>query len=148
MEQELTLTQDRYRMLINQLPFAVEIFAPNGDLQQVNSAFESLWHDKEEDLVGNYNVFENKKIEEMGLLEKVKEAFAGKLKVLEFPKLEFNPKQFGLPGRKRWIQSKGYPIFNEKGKVVNLITITYDLTEENKLKEIIKEYKKKYDNLD
>ena len=79
-EQELTLTQDRYRMLIDQLPFAVEIFAPNGDLQQVNTAFESLWHVKEEDLVGTYNVLENKKNRRNGITRKGQRHICGKIK--------------------------------------------------------------------
>jgi PAS domain S-box-containing protein len=134
-EKALKQSQQRYRILINQLPLAIEIFKPNGELLNVNKAFELLWNIKESDVVGNYNVLENPHIQKMGMLPKVKELFKGSREILEFPALEFDPEQHGMLGRKRWIQSKGYSVFDENNEVVNVITITYDITELKELQE-------------
>ena len=67
---------------MEQSPFPIELLTPDGKIAKVNNAYRQLWNLTEEEVVQlkkNYNILEDKQIEELGIMPLVKRAFKGEL---------------------------------------------------------------------
>jgi signal transduction histidine kinase/CheY-like chemotaxis protein len=110
--QTLRMSEQRFRALVEQSPFGIQVLAADGGTVQVNPAWERLW---------GKTASENTRADER-LLPVIERAFLGH-------KGETNPapKEGG-----QWVRSFVYPIKDPCGLVRNVIVMHEDVTEEKR----------------
>ncbi len=123
----LRASERRFRTLMEQAPLGIEIYDTEGTLLQVNQTWQQIWHAKAEEVVNEYNLFEDAHVRRAELYPQIKRAFAGESVVL--PVIEFVPEDVGLPGRQRWVKPYAYPLLENDGSVQNVIFMYEDVTE-------------------
>ncbi|HIJ77832.1 MAG: ATP-binding protein [Desulfobulbaceae bacterium] len=123
---ELWANEERFRTIFEQSPVSIQIMAPDGVTIQVNRAWENLWGITLSDLAG-YNLFEDKQLEKYGVLPRVKNAFAGSTTFI--PALQYDVAETLGIGAKRWVQTQIYPIFDENGRIINVVLLHEDITD-------------------
>ena len=131
---ELRESRSRFQRLIDQSPLAIQIVDQNGLMIDANPAWEALWHiHKKENLINNYNLFEDKQLIDSGFLESIREAQSGS--TVFFPTYQYtyrNPKT--NEKRTRWVRAYFYP-FEADTTIENYALITEDITEQVVAKE-------------
>jgi signal transduction histidine kinase/CheY-like chemotaxis protein len=111
--QILMVSEQRFRALVEQSPFGIQVLAVDGGTVQVNPAWERLWG---RSAAGNPRVADDR------LLPVVERAFLGH-------KGETNP---SLMESGQWIRSFVYPLKDLNGLVRNVIVMHEDVTEEKR----------------
>ena len=122
-------TEQRLRMLIDQAPFAIQIFALDGTLLHVNHTWEQIWGVNGNDVIGRYNVLTDHQVAEMGLAETIARVFAGH-EAGSIPAREYDPAKGGIPGRKRWIELRFFHIRDAEGRIKYVCIQNEDVTEQ------------------
>ena len=70
--------EERFRQLIEQMPYPIEVCTPDETALMVNQAFLDMFTVPSADLVvGKYNVFKDQLIVGVGLLDDVKRVYSG-----------------------------------------------------------------------
>jgi PAS domain S-box-containing protein len=106
-EKHLKESGEKFKFLMQQAPFVVEIYDLNGLQMSVNKAYEELWGFPAETTLNKFNVLESKEVEETGLLEYVKRAYAGDS--ITVPEYFFDPSgdmEAKGVGRRRWLNTR------------------------------------------
>jgi two-component system sensor histidine kinase UhpB len=124
-QQRLSLSEKRFRAIIEQFPYPVIICAPDGAVTGANLAWEIMWDEKREITLGR-NIRTNPHLVASGLAPRVESVFTGHLAQSE-PYL-FDPTLSGKLGKKRWLQILLYPLKNQDGSVLEVILILLDVT--------------------
>jgi PAS domain S-box-containing protein len=120
----------RYRALMEQAPFSIQVFSPGGRTLRVNRAWEELWGVPFAATAG-YNILEDQQLERHGVLDLVRRAFAGE--VVTIPPIEYDPKGT-LPDQswesdpRRWVGAVAYPLKDAAGAVVEVVLVHEDIT--------------------
>ena len=83
-ERALKESEEHFRNLMEQSPIAIQIMTPEGQIYQVNEAYEKLWGITLEDL-SDYNILQDEQAREIGLMPYIEKAFVGEIS----PLLEF-----------------------------------------------------------
>ena len=132
----LKASEVRFRSLMEQSPLAMEMLTPDGEIEQVNSAWNQLWGVSEEEaaeVISKYNMLTDPQIADLGILPLVKRAFAGERIVL--PLIQYSAAQttqdFGMQvdgARTPWIQCHLYPVKDDRGDMVYLVNTYMDVT--------------------
>jgi two-component sensor histidine kinase len=133
-------TKILFPAIIENFPYPIVTYAPDGTSITANLAWETMWNDKRENLKV-YNIRKDPQMIASGLDKYVEKAFAGEIAVSDvFP---YDPAVIGEQGRKRWIQMVLFPLKNKRGKVSKVNLILQDLTDtkefEAELKKSIEE---------
>lgn len=130
-EAELRASEERWRLLFEQSPLSIQLFAPDGRTRRVNRAWEKLFHMTFQDLA-EFNILEDEQLREKGALPYVRRAFQGE--AVYVPPVSFELRLSpGEPNRGlRWIGCVLYPLFNERGRLVEVVCIHEDWTERKK----------------
>jgi len=121
-------SEQRLRMLIDQAPFAVQIFALDGTLLHANHAWEQIWGVRAEDVVGRYNALHDPQIAAMGLADILAQVFAGH-EAGALPAREYAPPKTGVPGRTRWVELRFFHIRDEHEQIKYVCVQNEDVTE-------------------
>ena len=121
-------------MVLEQSPLSVQFFDAQGNALFANAAWERIWESRREDLVG-YNVLQDGQLEAMGLMGKIREAFAGK--GTDLPPTLYDPQMNGKAGRARWVTAVLYPLKNDDGTVVGVALIHRDVTDRAKAEQAL-----------
>ena len=109
-------SEQRLRMLIDQAPFAIQIFALDGTLLHANHGWEQIWGVSADDVVGRYNALRDPQIAAMGLSDIIARVFAGH-EAGAVPAHEYSPAKTGQPGRKRWVELRFFHIRDEHQQI-------------------------------
>lgn len=121
--------------IATKLPIGLVVFNKIGEIVFYNQAYLDLWGIKKDDLI-NYNIFEDRQLNSIGLLEKIKEVFEGK------PFLFLDGYYDSLlekgKGYRIWVESTIFPIFNDKNEVALVAIAHKDITEVKLAQEEIK----------
>lgn len=128
-EASLRENEMKYRMLSEQSPLAIQVFAPDGRTLRVNQAWEKLWGIPFAALAG-YQVFEDEQLVAAGVLPILQRAFAGER--VEVPLIEYDKARSPVvPGASGtcWIRVFAYPLQGPEGQVREVVMIQEDVSE-------------------
>jgi PAS domain S-box-containing protein len=130
-EDALKLSEARYRAIMEQSPFSIQVLSPEGFTLRVNSAWERLWGVKFEQIAGTYNILEDQQLVRHGIMPEIHRGFAGQAS--ELPPIPYDPKEtipeISIePEGPRWVRAVIYPIKDERGRVREVVLIHEDVS--------------------
>jgi diguanylate cyclase (GGDEF)-like protein len=135
---KLEASEHRFRSLVEQSPFSIQVLSPDGRTLQVNHAWKKLWG-MPASALANYNILEDRQLGDKGILPYVKRGFAGES--LELPPVIYNPQDtpevFDAPFRDRWVRAYIYPIKDSAQQVREVILMHEDITERKRAEDAI-----------
>jgi PAS domain S-box-containing protein len=114
--QTLMVSERRFRALVEQSPFGIQVLASDGSTVQVNPAWERLW---------GKNTPEHPHVADERVLPAIERAFLG-----HKGETNASPTEGG-----KWIRSFAYPLLDLNGLVRNVIVMHEDVTEEKRAAE-------------
>jgi PAS domain S-box-containing protein len=141
-EKKLKASEERFRSIIEQFPYPVINYTPNGNYIMTNEAWGNMFGVTRENIEG-YNILEDAQIINSELGEIVMKAFNGELSKSK-PYL-YDQSRNGNEGRKRWMVMTLYPLKSLSGAIQEVVVILQDVTENKEAEEKIMELK---DNLE
>ncbi len=137
-EGALRASEERFKGLMDQSPVGIQILDMDGFTVNVNKAWEELWGISWEEFTKQeYNILEDKQVEDLGLMSSLKEAYTGKTVVL--PAREYDPRHSSGEGTRRWVQSSMYPIRDGSGNILNVVVVQEDITERKRAERALAE---------
>jgi len=146
-ESALKESEERFKGLVEQSPFSIQMMDLSGKTVRVNRAWEELWNLKLEDLEG-YNLLQDEQLKRLGLMPYIEKAFAGEVSPL--PPKEYDALDTLGKGRKRWVGSRAFPVKDSNNNIRNVILMHEDVTTrilaENALRESEEKYRLLIDN--
>ena len=129
----------RFRTLADRSPLAIQVFSPGGATLRVNAAWEQLWQTPFAALK-DYNVLEDRQLDELGILPILKRAFAGEQVV--FPEHRYDKARatevVGGEGE-IWLRAFAYPVQDENGRLLEVVLIQEDITTRRKLEDQVRQ---------
>ncbi len=114
----------RWKLLFEQSPLSVQIFAPDGQTKRVNAAWMKLFRLTEEQGLA-FNVLQDPDLNASGAVNLIRQAFAGQ--AIQVPPVPYPVSQD--PPTYRWIGGVLYPLKNEAGQIIEVVTVHNDITE-------------------
>ena len=142
-EEELQVSEERFRSIIEQSPLSVQILSPDGRTLRVNKAWEELWGATFERLsAAGYNLLEDEQLVEKGIMPYIERGFAGEPTFI--PPIAYDPDET-LPEitanelSKRWVSAFIYPVKDEAGNIREVTLIHEDITERVRSEEALRE---------
>tara|TARA_B100001063_G_C16776048_1_gene565460 strand:+ start:3060 stop:6221 length:3162 start_codon:yes stop_codon:yes gene_type:complete len=129
-------SEEKYKSLMQQAPYAIEIFDKNGLQIDANKAHEKLWNYPTRKMLGTFNILTDEKFKDSGILPYIKRAYSGE--IVDIPPHKFSPVDSmtisnGL-GRERVIKSNIYPLKDDEGNIQNIIVTQIDVSHEEESK--------------
>ncbi len=125
-EQKLRDSEYRFRSVFEQAPFPIQLFTPDGFLEQSNQAWEQMW-ETTRDTTAGYNLLHDQQAEAMGHLPYFHKAFAGETVTL--PPVYYDPALSNNQGRPRWIEVHLYSVKDEAENVQEVVLMTRDISD-------------------
>ncbi|HZB46565.1 MAG TPA: GAF domain-containing protein, partial [Pyrinomonadaceae bacterium] len=122
--------EERFRAVLEQSPYSIQIMSPDGRTLRVNRAWEELWGVKLEQIAG-YNMLEDRQLVERGIMPLIRRAFGGE--AVELPLILYDPEET-VPGAtrhrdaRRWTKAVAYPIKDAAGRVLEVVLMHEDVT--------------------
>lgn len=135
---EVQDSERRFRFLVEQCPFSIQVLAPDGLALDANAAWEKLWQTPRES-VRHYNVLRDPQLAEKGVLPYLERAFGGR--PTEIPPILYDPAEnphVKGTARKRWVRAYAYPIKDDNGELVEVILMHEDVTERKRMEDAIR----------
>ncbi len=121
--------EQRSRAIIDQSPFAIQIFAPDGTPLHMNRTAERLWGIRIEDMRG-YNPLRDAQLEALGITPYLRRAFAGE--TVTTPVIRYDTRNTPLaadaPHRVVELRTHIYPVRNADGEVEEIIVMHEDVS--------------------
>ena len=128
-ERELAVSENRFRLMIEQSPLSVQIFSPDGWTLRVNRAWEEMWGVKPEE-IPDYNVLRDEQLAEKGVMPYIERGFAGQATAI--PAIRYVPDR-SIPDvsdvYERWVRAYIYPVKSEAGEILEVVLVHEDITE-------------------
>ncbi|MFO7447492.1 MAG: PAS domain S-box protein [Ignavibacteriaceae bacterium] len=125
-EEEIRLSEERFRLLVDQSPLSKQIISPEGFTIMVNKSWEKLFGAKIENIY-NINIFEDPQLIETGIVLHMKKALEGEASFL--PPFKYYIDEGAPGGREVWVQAYIYPLKNNDGSIREIVLIHEDITE-------------------
>ncbi|MEO5989561.1 MAG: PAS domain S-box protein [Candidatus Eisenbacteria bacterium] len=146
LEESLRTSEGRFRGLMEQAPFSVQVFAPDGRTVRVNRAWEELWGVTLDQMAG-YNVLADEQLEARGVLSYIRQAFAGEPAFI--PAIPYDPNET-LPDLTRhedpmrWVAAVAYPLKDDAGQVREVVLVHDDITARMRAEAALRESEEKF----
>lgn len=140
-EKSLKETETRFRTLVEQSPFSIQILNPDGITIMVNNAWENLWGIKLDDLQ-NYNILKDEQLHQKGIYSYIKQGFEGN--TVKIPPIEYDVKEIFSKGSTHWVESLIYPIKDDFGNIQNVILVHDDITVKKNAEDALIDSEKRY----
>lgn len=144
-EEALRQSEARFRALMEQAPFSVQVFAPDGTTLQVNRAWQELWGVTVED-IGGYNVLEDPQLEAQGVLPYLRRAFAGEaasIPAILYDSRETLPNVVADDHPLRWVAAVAYPLKDGVGRVREVVLVHEDITARTRAEQELRQSEEK-----
>ncbi len=131
-------TGDYWSRVFEQMPFSMQVFAPDGSTRRVNHAFEKLFQLILPELA-EFNIRSDAQLAAAGLQPLIERAFAGEAVTL--PAIPFELRAHpGQPARgARWIGSTLFPVLDAEGEVIEVVCVHEDTTERRLAEEEVRQ---------
>ena len=123
-------SEQRWKLLFEQSPLSVQIFAPDGQTKRFNEAWRKLFQLSDEQAYA-FNVLKDPALNASGAVNLMRGAFRGE--VVHVPPVPFPVNSD--PPEVRWIGGVLYPVKNEAGEVLEVVTIHNDITDMKRAEE-------------
>jgi PAS domain S-box-containing protein len=134
LKQTLSISNERYCAIVDNIPALVCCFQPNGTLTFVNKAYCRYFNTTAAELIGkNFFQFIPRKDR-----KDVKKHFSSLTK--RKPVVTYEHKVLASDGTQCWQQWTDRAIFDQTGKAIGYQSIGYDTTEHRQAEEILKQY--------
>ncbi|UYP45889.1 Sensor histidine kinase RcsC [Candidatus Lokiarchaeum ossiferum] len=145
-EFSLIESEERFRNLIDQAPFDIQIYDTKGYLQIVNKNFQVFWGIDPENAIGRFNLLKEPLFDRLALLPYIQEAFNGNY--TQIPDFKLEPGMFNNNNKEiHWLRTIVFPIKNDQNLMQNIVVIHQDITAYKKSLQIIQENQRKYNDL-
>ncbi|MEQ1751417.1 MAG: PAS domain-containing sensor histidine kinase, partial [Prosthecobacter sp.] len=118
-------SEQRWKLLFEQSPLSVQIFSPDGQTKRFNQAWKNLFRLNDEQGHG-FNVLTDPDLNASGAVNLIRKAFEGE--VVHVPPVPFPVNT--EPPETRWIGGVLYPVKNEAGVIIEVVTIHNDITKQ------------------
>ena len=130
-------SEQRYRLLAEQSPLPIIIFAPSGRVVRVNRAWEKLWGFRFAD-TADYNVFTDPQLVANGTAPLLRRVLAGE--DVELPTMEYDwPEGSSAPRKKSlWIRVVAFAVRAADGTPLELVVLQEDVSEQIRAEEQIR----------
>lgn len=141
-------SEEKFKSLMQQSPFVVELYDFDGLQIAVNKSYEELWEFPAETTLKKFNVLKSKEVIDSGLMEYVKRAYSGES--VNVPEYRFDPTgdtEARGRGRIRWLSTRIYPIKDEPGRVTNIVIVHQDISGRKRAEEELENYRNDLENL-
>lgn len=129
---KLSVSEQRFRRMIEQSSLGIVIFSPDGRLRSVNRAYEKFWNISFGQ-IKDWKMLEDEQLVKSGVTEKLQQAFEGENVFI--PPVAYDPQNnsagvsVDVLDKPRWIQSFAYPVKSETGELLEVIMVMEDVTE-------------------
>ena len=120
----LGTTEQRWKLLYEQSPLSVQIFAPDGQTTRVNSAWRNLFRLTEEQGLA-FNVLTDHDLNASGAVNLIRLAFQGQ--PITVPPVPYPVNTD--PPETRWIGAVLYPVNDSNGRLLEVVAVHNDITE-------------------
>jgi PAS domain S-box-containing protein len=143
-EEELKVSETRFRQMIEQSPLSIQIFSPDGRTLRVNRAWERLWGVTLEQ-IPHYNVLQDPQLVEKGIMPYIEAGFAGRAAAIPPDKYEPEetiPNVSEVPHR--WVRAFIYPVKDAGGNIREVVLVHEDITDRMEAEEERRRAEEKY----
>lgn len=129
---KLSVSEQRFRRMIEQSSLGFVIFSPDGRLLSVNSAYENFWN-VTFDQIRDWKMLEDEQLTKAGVVAKLRRVFNGENVFI--PPVAYDPQgnsagvEVEAAAKPRWIQSFAYPVKTDAGELLEVIMVMEDVTE-------------------
>ena len=117
-------SETRWKLLFEQSPLSVQIFAPDGQTKRVNAAWRNLFRLTEEQGLA-FNPLKDPDLIASGAVNLIRLAFEGQ--PVNVPPVPYPVNTD--PPEHRWIGGVLYPVKDADGRVLEVVTVHNDITE-------------------
>ncbi len=135
-ENELRASEEKFKNLVEQSPYSIQIMDTSGKIIQINDAFTRMWGLTLEEVEG-YNILDDKQLEELGVMDSIKKGFSGVAAVI--PPIGYNAKGISNRGNKRWTKANIYPVKDDSGSIRNIVLTHDDITDQRAAEDALRE---------
>lgn len=135
-QKRLRESEQRFRSLLEQSPFSMQVFSPDGHTRQVNPACEQLWYNKPELHAPQYNILHDEQLTANGVMPYVVKGFNGT--ATDIPPALYRLSDATDTDHNRWLRSYIYPIKNNHGAVRDVILMHEDVTEKKHIEDAVR----------
>ncbi|HEX8201732.1 MAG TPA: PAS domain S-box protein, partial [Isosphaeraceae bacterium] len=125
-EQELRVSEARFRALVEQSPLSTQILAADGTTLRVNRSWERLWGITLDQIAG-YNLLHDEQLVAQDVMPYLQRAVAGEGSAI--PACVYYPDRGPLEGQAIWVRAFIYPVKDEAGAVREVVLVHEDITE-------------------
>jgi len=128
-ENKLVESENYLRIILDTEPECVKVLNRNGELVSMNPAgLAMIEADNKEHVLGHRMMELVDKKYQVGFKRLTNEVFKGNSGAFEF-------EITGLKGGRRWMETHAVPLKDSSGKIINLLGVTRDITEQKKAEE-------------
>ena len=138
LEDAIIESHDFLNRILAQIPLAVEVFDPEGNLVDVNEAMmRFIGIENKEEIIGKLNVRQSGFLHGWDLRSFVEAAFKGE--TVDIPAFSLDPMVTDPnqphAGTDRTIHARLFPVFDRNANIVNVVVMIEDVTDKRKLEE-------------
>ena len=119
-EVSLERSEDKLKQLVDFFPVSVQIYDLEGTLLNANKAWGELWQSEEyKSNFGVYNILKDPQLQDSSLRSAFLEACRGK--TVDMAPFVYDPSLSNLPGPKRTLLCRLYPLNTKSGNIENIV---------------------------